>query len=235
VRVEQPLEVVLDGAEAPAPEVPIFAGIADVQAIRLAMLLPDRGRGGGEERVSQLRADAVARDIAQPGKAPDREAAEGLRSRVHAQNGGGHRAAEVGDVAPELREPQVEQAMQLSDAVPDVLHEAVAQVDELAQLVGGPVGEGRGGGLFLPAELGRAQSVDGVRLGPPQVFFGKALGPQGVHHGDPEPSDGESGHQILPVVARGLQDDEGIRGRAQQIAQARVTSGVLRDRGDRTY
>ena len=68
VSAEQTLDIALHGAEAATPEVEVFAGIADLQTIGLAVVLADRGRRRGNERLGQCLPHAVAPVNAQPGQ-----------------------------------------------------------------------------------------------------------------------------------------------------------------------
>jgi hypothetical protein len=54
VGVQQALDITFHGAEAAAPEVEIFAGVADLQAIGLTVVLTDRGCRRGDECLRQL-------------------------------------------------------------------------------------------------------------------------------------------------------------------------------------
>lgn len=179
VGAEQALDVALDGAEAAAPEIEVLAGVADLQAIGLAVMLADRGRRGGSERLGHLLTDPVTPVIPPVGQPADRNAAEGPGGRVLAQDGRGQRAPEVRDGARELGEAEVDQAVELADPVAEVLDEAIAEVDEFPQFLEGAVRQGRRLRPLLPAEVREAEGIDGVRRRPPPCLLGEAWGRKG--------------------------------------------------------
>ena len=129
------------------------------------MVVADRAAGGVDERAGELEADLVAPVVAQGGQALDRDAVEGGGGGIVVQDGAGELAVEAADVAGELGEAEIDQAVQLAHAIAEVLQQPVAQAHQLAQLLGGRVGQAGGRGTLLGGEAGDAERVDGVGLG----------------------------------------------------------------------
>ena len=79
-----------------------------------------------------------------------------MRGGIVGQQTGGEHAVEAADVAGELGEAEVDQAMQLADPVAEILPQPVAMADELAQALGGLVVQpGWCGALLECAERAR--------------------------------------------------------------------------------
>jgi hypothetical protein len=76
--------------------------------------------------------------------------------------------------------------VQLPDAVAEVLHESVSQPHELAQLVGGRLGQPCRRRPLLRGEVGDAERVDSIGLGARAVLAGEAPRAQRVeqHRGE---------------------------------------------------
>jgi hypothetical protein len=70
--------------------------------------------------------------------------------------------------------------VQLPGAVAEVLHEPVAQPDELAQVLGRGLGQPRRRRPLLGGEAGDAERVDRVGLGAFEVLAGEASGGSGL-------------------------------------------------------
>ena len=81
-------------------------------------------------------AEAVATVVAQPGQPADSDALEGLGGREVMEHGAGQFAVQAADVASELREAQIDETVQLTHAVAEVLHEPVPVTHELSQFLG---------------------------------------------------------------------------------------------------
>jgi hypothetical protein len=92
-------------------------------------------------------------------------AREGLRGGVFGDERGGEHAVEAADIAGELGEPEIDQPVQLTHPVVEVLAQPVAVADELAQALGGLVVQPGGDGALLEGEAGEPLGVDRVGLG----------------------------------------------------------------------
>jgi hypothetical protein len=75
--------------------------------------------------------------------------------------------------------------MELTDAVPKVLHQPVAQAHQLAQFLGSNVRQARHGWALLGREAGDAQGIDRVGLGPLQVLSSETTRPQAARRRRP--------------------------------------------------
>ena len=130
------------------------------------MVLADGGLCGLDQLLGQFGADEVAAVVAQLG-----QAAWALRGRRRVRSGigreqaGGEHAVEAADIAGELGEAEIDQAMQLADAIVEVLAQPVAVTHEFAQGLGDVVVQMGGFGALLEGEAGEALGVDGVGLG----------------------------------------------------------------------
>ena len=158
-----------------------------------------------------------------------RSAGEGLRGGISGEQAGGEHAVEAADVAGELGEAEIDQAMQLADAVVEVLAQPVAMADQLAQGLGDLVVQMGGFGALLEGEAGEAVGVDGVGLGALEAAVLEAPGDERVEQRDLVPGGGQHGEQVLPVMAGGLHDDEDGR-LAERLEQDVVAGAVLGDR-----
>ena len=191
------------------------------------MVAADRDLGGLDESLGDFLTDLVPAVVAELGEALPGQAEEGLGGRVLVQDGGRQLAVEAVHVAGELREAEVHQAMQLPNAVPEVLHEPVPQPDELAQLQGRPVGQPGRHRPLLSREASDAGRVDGVGLGPLEILAGEAARPQRVEQGHGEACRRERGEEVLPVVAGGLHGHQQVARVAEQPNQLPVSGRVL--------
>ena len=152
---------------------------------------------------------------------------KGCGGRVVVQDGAGQLAVEAVDVASEFREAQIDQAMQLAHAIAEVLQQPLAQVHQLAQLLGYGVGNASARRPFLRCEPGDAKRVDGVGLGALEILGGEAMGAQRIDQGHGKTSRGQRGEEVLPVMTGGLHGDQHIAGRAEQIEQLAIALGIL--------
>src|SRR5260370_31855724 len=146
-------------------------------------MLADRASGRTDQGLSQLSADLVAAVVAQPGQARDRHALEGLGGGVVLEEGSGQFAIQPLNVTGELRKAEVDQTVELADAIAEVLDQAIPKPDELAQLLGGRVGQAGGRGTLLGAEAGQPARIDSIRLGARQVLPGQAMRAPGGEQG----------------------------------------------------
>lgn len=112
----------------------------------------------------------------------------------------------------ELGKDEVDEAVDLADPIAEVLAKSLLEMDELTQVVEVEVGVGRRSGLgtLLGAEAGQTDGIGEVGLGPAKVLLGEATSAEGIDDGDLELASAQGREQVLPVVAGGLQDDEGI-------------------------
>jgi hypothetical protein len=78
--------------------------------------------------------------------------------RILGEQAGGELACEGADVAGELGEAEIDEAVELADAVVEVLAEAVAVADQFAQGLGDLVVQADGCGALLEGEAGEACS-----------------------------------------------------------------------------
>ena len=119
--------------------------------------------------------------------------------------------------------------MQLADAIPEVLDQAVPEPDELAELLGRGVGELGGRWALLGPEAGQAEGIDGIGLRPLQVLAGEPMRAQWIDQRHGDAVGGQGGEQVLPVVAGRLHDDE-VRRRPEPVQQVGISRGVLSER-----
>ena len=176
VGVEQVFDVALDLGQAASPEIEVLADVACLQGVGRSMVLADRALGGLDELLGQLGADQVAPVVAQPGEPARVGAGEGLCGRIFGQEASGKHAVEAADVARELREAEIDEPVQLTDAVVEVLAQPVAVTDQFAQALGGLVVQPGRRRAFLEAEAGKAVGVNGVGLGAFQAAVLEAPG-----------------------------------------------------------
>ena len=234
VVLERALDVLAQRADPPAQQVDVLAGEAHLGPVDLRVVTADRARRGADEILRQLAAHLVEAVVAEIGEALDRDADEGLSSRVLVEDRGRELAVERPDEADKLGEVEVHQPVELPHAVAEVLDEAVAQPHELAQLLGGGVGDPRRRGPLLPREARDPQGVDRVGLGPLQVLAGEAVGPERIDERDREAAGQEVRDEIAPVVAGRLHGDQHPLRRAEQLEELRVARRVLVE-GRRTH
>lgn len=117
--------------------------------------------------------------------------------------------------------------MELAPAVAKVLDQAIAEPDELPQLLGRAVGQTGGGWALLGREAGDPQGVDGVGLCAPQVLAGEPARAEGVEQGDGEVLGHQGDEQVLPVMAGRLHGDQRAGGRPEQTQELLVPCGIL--------
>ena len=130
--------------------------------------------------MGELGADQVAAVVAQLGEPARVGAGEGLGGRVFGEQAGGQHAVEGADVAGELREAEIDQAVELAHAVVEILAQPVAVPDQLAQGLGDRVVQVGGRRALLEGEAGEAGGVDGVGLGPLEAASWKRLAWSGL-------------------------------------------------------
>ncbi len=193
VHAQGGVDVMVELAQAPTQGVEILAGIAHLHAVGCAVMVADRTLGRVDAQAGELGTHWVSAVVAQFGEAFDRHAAEGGGGGIVMEDCAGQFAVEAFDVAGELGEAEVDQAVKLAHAITEVLHQSVTQANELAQLLGGGVGQPRGRGALLCGEAGDAQGVDGVGLGALQILAGEAMGAQRIEQRHREAACGQRG------------------------------------------
>jgi hypothetical protein len=134
-------------------------------------------------------------------------------------------------MARELREAEIDHPVQLPGPVTEVLQEARAQPNELAQIARGHGGENGDRWPLLLPEASQANGIDRVGLRAHQVVLGKPPGTQRIDKGDREPLRGQRREQVLPVVPGRLHHDLGVGRRSQERQQLLVSLGVLAEGG----
>jgi hypothetical protein len=117
----------------------------------------------------------------------------------------------------------VDEAVELPQAVTEVLSQAFVEVDELAEFFGGGVAVVEEGRALLGGEAGEEQGIHRVGLGAVEVLLSEALGAEGIDHGDAEAAFSKGGHQVLTVVPRGFEGDHRVLIRAEQAEQSCVS------------
>lgn len=120
VGVEQALDVALDLGESPAPELEVLADMARLQRVDRSVMLADRAPGRVDELARESVADLVAAVLAElrePLRAGTRER---LCRGIFGEQAGGEHAVEAADVAGELREAEIDQAVELARPVVEV-------------------------------------------------------------------------------------------------------------------
>jgi hypothetical protein len=124
------------------------------------------------------------------------------RGKGTAEDGRRQFTVQAPDVAGEFRDPELDEAMQPAQSATEVLHQAMAKADELAQLLGGGVGQARRRRALLRGEAGDPQRVDRIGLGTRQIFAGEARGPQRVVLPPPPLSGGRGGSAPAARIRR---------------------------------
>ncbi len=164
------VDVAIELAQATAQDIEVLAGVTHLDAVRLGVMASDGVLRRLDQRAGQFRADLVTSVVAQLGEALDRYAVKGGGRGIVMQDGARQFAVQSAHVAGELGEAEVDQAVQLSDAVGEVLGEPVVQADEFAQLLGGGLGQAGGGRALLRREARDTQGIDGVGLGALEIL-----------------------------------------------------------------
>ena len=114
-------------------------------------------------------------------------------SGIFGQQASGEHAVEAADVAGELGESEIDQAMELAHSVVEVLPEAVAVADQLAECLGDLIVQTSGSRPFLESQAREALSVYRVGLGALEASVLKAAGQERIQQGDVMPSRGQCG------------------------------------------
>jgi hypothetical protein len=81
---------------------------------------------------------------------------------VSGEQAGRQHGLEAAHEAGELGKGEIDQAVQLADAVVEILADAIAVPHQLAERLGGLVVQPDGGGPLLEGEVGETLGVDGV-------------------------------------------------------------------------
>ena len=149
VVLEQAVNVALDLDQTPAPQVEVLADVAGLQPIRRPVMLADGALGGFDQLGGALGSDQAAPVVAQLGQAFGHGAGEIVRGGAFGKECGCQHAVQPGDISGELGEAQVHQTVELAHAVIEVLPDAVAMADQLAQCLGRGVVQLRGLGVLL--------------------------------------------------------------------------------------
>lgn len=116
--------------------------------------------------------------------------------------------------------------MELAHAVVEVLPDAVAMADQLAQRLSRGIVQLRGLGTLLKGEAGNAGGVDRIGLGALQRAVLEAPGLERVEQDNAVPGGHKGGVEVLPVMARRLHGDQHRR-RPEQAQQRVVAFPVL--------
>lgn len=222
---------VLDVGQAPAPEVEILADVAGLQRAGRPVMPADGARGGLDQVLGEFRPDRMPPVAAELRRAARGGAGEGACVRILGEQAGGEHAVGGADVAGELGEAEVDETVELADAVIEALAGPVAVADQFAQVLGDLVVRVGGRRAFLEGEAGRTWGVDGVGLGALEAGLLQAAGNERVDQRALVAGSAEHGEEVLPGVAGGLEDDEGPRG-AKRREQRVVARAILGD-GDR--
>ena len=134
--------------------------MARLQGVGRSVVVADRMLGGLDELSGEFVADQVASVVAQSGQPARRGASEGVRGGIFGQQTGGEHAVEAADVAGELGEAEIDQAMQLADPIVEILPQPVAMADQLAQNLGRLVVQPGWCGPLLECQTREAGGVD---------------------------------------------------------------------------
>ena len=121
VGIEQAVDVVLDLGQALTPKVEILADVARLQPVGWAVILADAAAGGLDQLRGQLAAYQVTAVVAQLGQASRGDLREVMCGGASGEEAGCQHAIQAADVAGELGEAQVHQAVELAHAVIEVL------------------------------------------------------------------------------------------------------------------
>ena len=191
----------------------------------------DRDLGRRDQRRGQLRADLVDAVVDQLGETSRHSTGKGLRVRILGQQRARQHAVQALDVAGELGEAEIDQAMELTDTVAEVGDQAVTMADQFAQFVGGGIRQPGRGRPLLGAETGNAQRVDGVGLGALQIFAGEAPGPQRIEQRHRVAVRRQRGEQVAPVMSGRLHRHQGDRRLAEQGEQLGIARRILGNPG----
>ena len=128
VLLKRRLDVRIDIPESPPKHVEVLAGVPDLNLVRLPVMPAHRGFRGPYESSCDLVADPMCRaPVRHPRDALPRNPCERMRRRVGVQDCRRGLGAEPLHVLRELREPGIDEAMELSDAVAEVLQQTIAQ------------------------------------------------------------------------------------------------------------
>ena len=170
--------------------------------------------------------DPVAPIVAQLGQPLRRGAGEIVRGGAFGKECARQHAVQPAHVAGELGKAQVHQAVELADAVVEVLPDTVAMADQLAHRLGRGIVQLRRLGPLLEGETGDARGVDRVGLGALQRAVLEAAGLERIEQGDVMAGGGENGVEVLPVMARRFHGDQHRR-RPEQAQQRVIALPVL--------
>ena len=226
--IEQVLDVVLDLGEALAPSVEVLADMSGLQLIGGSMMLTDRMLGGLDQGMCQVGSDEVSSIIAQPGDAAGCGAGKGMRGGVFGEEAGGEHAVEAANVAGELGKAEIDQTMELANAIIEILAQPVTVADQLPQGLGDFVVQMGGGGSLFEGEACKARGIKGIGLGAREVGFLEAAGDQRVEQRHVVAGCGQHDKEIFPVMAGRLHDDEDRRP-AECREQGIIACAILGD------
>ncbi len=202
--------------------------MASLELVGRAVVLADGALGGLDQRLGQFVPDEVPAIVAQLGDTARGCAGEGMCGRVFGEQAGGELAVEGPDVAGEFRKAEIDHAVQLADAVVEILAQPVAVADQLAQSLGDLVVQVGGGRALLEGQAGEAGGIDGVGLGAFEAGLLEAAGDQRVEERHVMAGRGEHGEEVFPVMAGRLHDDED-GWRPERAEQGVVALAVLGD------
>ena len=211
--------------------------MAGLQPIRGPVVLADGALGGLDQLRGTLGSDQVASVVAQLGQPFRRGAGEVVRGGAFGKECGRQHAVQPAHVSGELGETtwfapgkaQTHKAVELARAVVEVLPDAVAMADQLAQRLGRGIVQLRRLGTLLKSEAGNAGGVGRVGLGALQRAVLEAPGLERVEQDDAVPGGHEGSAEVLPIVAGRLHGDQHRR-RPEQAQQRVAALPVLGDR-----
>jgi hypothetical protein len=149
-------DIVVELLDARAQRVDVLARIADLERVRRTVMGTHALLGGGAQRLSELLADGLAAVELDGGHVRGLRCAETLSGRIGRKQSRRLVRREVLHVLSELRKREVDGAFELARAVTQVLHQAVAQAHQLAELARRRIRQHGGSGPLLLSKTRRA-------------------------------------------------------------------------------
>ncbi len=177
----------LDSADSCTERDYIFAGVTDLELIRLAGIVTHRNFSCLNQGASQVAADAAPAVITESRQLSNRDGSQRLGSGIAQENGYSEFGVETAHMASEFREGQVEGLVQMTHSIAQMLHTLFSQAHQLLQLFDCRSAESRCRRSLLGCKTSDAHRIDFVSLCPLQFFFGEASSAKRIEQNDFNP------------------------------------------------